>query len=88
MTEKTRIHIPLSYKIQGWTNGSLYVDTSEVSGILPIPPTLCTKALMQPNIPGVTSKAMHQFLAQRQQTQFAVIAVHTVSEKQLFSHLI
>lgn len=64
MTEKTRIHIPLSYKIQGWTNGSLYVDTSEVSGILPIPPTLRTKALMQPNIPGVTSKAMHQFLAQ------------------------
>ena len=88
MIERTRIHVPLSYRIQGWTNGSLYVDTSEVSGILPIPPTLCTKALMQPYIPGVTSKTLHQFLAQRQQTQFAVVAVHTVPEKQLFSHLI
>ena len=88
MIERTRIHVPLSYRIQGWTNGSLYVDTSEVSGILPIPPTLCTKALMQPYIPGVTSKTLHQFLAQRQQTQFAVVAVHTVPEKQLFSCLI
>ncbi|EDR06924.1 uncharacterized protein LACBIDRAFT_328290 [Laccaria bicolor S238N-H82] len=88
MIEKTRIHVPLSYRIQGWTNGSLYVDTSEVSGILPIPSILHTKALMQPNIPGVISKSLHQFLAQRQQTQFAVIAVHTVPEKLLFSHLI
>ena len=78
MIEKTRIHVPLSYRIQGWTNGSLYVDTSEVSGILPIPSILRTKALMQPNIPGVISKSLHQFLAQQQQTQFAVIAVHTV----------
>ena len=67
--------------IQGWTNSSLYLDTSDLSGILPIPPTLRTKALMQPNIPKVTSKALHQFLAQRKQTQFAAIAVHTVSEK-------
>jgi len=88
MIEKTRIHVPLSYRIQGWTNGSLYVDTSEVSGILPIPSILCTKALMQPNIPGVISKLLHQFLAQQQQTQFVVIAVHTVPEKLLFSHLI
>jgi len=51
MIEKTRIHVPLSYRIQGWTNGSLYVDASEVLWILPIPSILCTKALMQPNIP-------------------------------------
>jgi len=43
---------------------------------------------MQPNILGVISKSLHQFLAQQQQTQFAVIAVHTVPEKLLFSHLI
>ena len=43
---------------------------------------------MQPYILRVTSKTLHQFLAQRQQTQFAVVAVHTVPEKQLFSHLI
>ena len=79
MIEKTRIHVPLSYRIQGWTNGSLYVDTSEVTGILPIPSILHTKALMQPNIPGVISKSLHQILAQQQQTQFAVIAVHTVT---------
>ena len=78
MIEKIRIHVPLSYRIQGCTNGSLYVNTSEVSGILTIPSILRTKPLMQPNIPGVTSKSLHQFLAQQQQTQFAVIAVHTV----------
>jgi len=43
---------------------------------------------MQPNIPGVISKSHHQFLAKQQQAQFAVIAVHTVLEKLLFSHLI
>ena len=88
MIEKTRIHVPLSYRIQGWTNSSLYVDTSEVSGILTIPSMLYTKAPMQPNIPGVISKSLHQFLAQQQQTQFAVIAVQTVPEKLLFSPLI
>lgn len=87
MIEKTRKLVPMSYTIKGWTNGLLYQPTTEVSGILPIPPSIQFKAGLQPTISNPTTKVMHQYLATRQETMFAVIGVHTVTEKKLFSKL-
>jgi hypothetical protein len=87
MIEKTRDAVPMSYIIKGWTNGLLYQPTSEVSGILPIPHSIQINAGLQPIIPNSKSKLPHQYLANRQGTRYAVIAVHLPSEKKLFSQL-
>jgi len=87
MIEKTRDIVPKSYIIKGWTNGLLYQPTLEVSGILPIPDSIQINAGLQPIIPNFKSKLPHQYLANRQGTRFAVIAVHLPTERKLFSQL-
>jgi hypothetical protein len=77
----------MSYKIKGWINGLLYKPTSEVSGLLPIAPSICMAAGLQPTISDPTSKLPHRYLSKRQGTLFAVIGVHTIDEKKLFSRL-
>jgi hypothetical protein len=79
--------VPNSHSIKGWTNGLLYAQTNEVFGILPIPDTTRIKAALQPAIPDSIIKKGHWYLALRQGTQYAVIAVNTTEEKQLFSKL-
>jgi len=77
----------MSYKINGWINGLLYQPTSEVSGLLPIPASIHMVAGLQPMISDPTSKILHRYLSNRQGTLFAVIGVHTIDEKKLFSRL-
>ena len=85
--EKTRDVVPTSYVIKGWTNGLLYQPTSEVSGILPIPSSIQINAGLQAIIHNPTSKLPHQYLANCEGTQFAVIGIHSPTEKKLFSQL-
>ena len=87
LVEKMRRWVPNSHSIKGWTNGLLYAQTHEVFGILPIPDTTRIKAALQPAIPDSIIKKGHWYLALRQGTQYAVIAVNTTEEKQLFSKL-
>ena len=85
--ENLRNLVPMSYKINGWINGLLYQPTSEVSGLLPIPASICMVVGLQPMISDPTSKILHRYLSNRQGTLFAVIGVHTIDEKKLFSCL-
>ena len=85
--ENLRNLVPMSYKINGWINGLLYQPTSEVSGLLPIPASIHMVAGLQPMISDPTSKILHRYLSNRQGTLFAVIGVHTIDEKKLFSCL-
>lgn len=89
LVERMRDLVPKSYTIKGWTNGQLYSSTTDVTaGILPIPVQIQTKSGMLPAIQGdVQEKKKHKYLALRQGTQHAVIAVHTTEEKALFSKL-
>ena len=87
MIEKMRNLVPVSHRIKGWVNGLLYQPTSEVSGILPIPISIQVKAGLQPMIKETTSLYLHHYFACRQGTLFAVIGVHTIAEKKLFSQL-
>jgi len=87
MIEKSRHAVPMSYIIKGWINGLLYQPTSEVSGILPIPPSIQRNAGLQAIIHNPTSKLPHQYLANRQGTRFAVIGIHSSTEKKLFTQL-
>jgi hypothetical protein len=87
LVEKMQQWVPNSHYINGWTNGSLCVATNEVFGILPIPINTCVKAALQPSIPASVVKRGYWYLALQQGTQFAVIAVKTTEEKQLFSKL-
>ena len=68
-------------------NGSLYAPTKEVSGILPIPEKIRFKSAMQPIMPKPPVKKGHWYLALHQSTKYAVMSIHTVAEKQLFSKL-
>ena len=87
LVEKLRTLVPNSHTIKGWTNGTMYAPTNEVFGILPIPEITRIKAAIQPAIPAAVIKKGHWYLALRQGTQYAVIAIHTTEEKQLFSKL-
>jgi len=85
--EETRYAVPTSYEIKGWINGLLYQPTSEVSGILPIPSSIQRNAGLQAIVHNPTSKLPHQYLANRQGTRFAVIGIHSSTERKLFSQL-
>jgi hypothetical protein len=87
ITEKTRDLVPDSQVIQGWVNGTMYVPTKEIFGILPIPDDIRTKTAMQPYISGNTEKTKHFYLASKQGTRYAVMNIHTVEEKQTFAKL-
>ena len=87
LAERMRDKVPHSFEIRGWINGSMYAPTKEVSGILPIPEEIRFKSAMQPMMPEPPVKKGHWYLALRQGTKYAVMSIHTVAEKQLFSKL-
>jgi len=87
LAERMRDKVPRSFEIRGWINGSMYAPTKEVSGILPIPEEIRFKSAMQPVIPEPPVKKGHWYLALCQNTKYAVMSIHTVAEKQLFSKL-
>lgn len=76
-----------SMKITGWVNGNLYVPTTEVIGILPIPDDVRIESGMSEYIPSVDSQQRHAFLAEMQGTHKPVLPVNNTAEKHLFRFL-
>ncbi|KAH9483209.1 hypothetical protein JR316_0005313 [Psilocybe cubensis] len=74
-------------ELTGWVNGNLYMQTSEVLGILPIPLEIRTSAGMTEYTPSLDRRQKHAFLAQMQKTRKPILPVHNPDEKQLFRHL-
>ena len=87
VTERTRDLVPDSQAIRGWVNGTMYMPTKEVFGILPVPNDIRGKTAMQPYIPENTEKNKHSYLASKQGTRYAVMNIHTIEEKQTFAKL-
>jgi hypothetical protein len=80
--------VPYSVEIRGLINGSMYAPTKEVSGILSIPEEIRFKSAMQTMMPEPPVKKGHWYLALHKGIKYAVMSIHTVAEKQLFSKLI
>ena len=87
LAERMQGKVPHSFESRGWINGSMYAPTKEVSGFLPIPDEIRFKSAMQPMMPEPPEKECHWYLAWHQDTKYAVMAIHTIAEKQLFSKL-
>ncbi|KAJ7106160.1 hypothetical protein C8R44DRAFT_745248 [Mycena epipterygia] len=73
--------------LNNWINENLYILTSEVSGILPIPASVRIASGMGEYNPSTDSKQHHQFLASHQGTWKPVLPVNTPEERQLFTQL-
>jgi hypothetical protein len=85
-SEIIRNVIPQSQCVSGWVNGNLYVPTTEVFGILPIPEDVRIKhGLLAYD--DISPPSQYAYLAQKQNTKYAVLTVHTPVEKDLFSDL-
>ncbi|KAJ3553058.1 hypothetical protein NP233_g12733 [Leucocoprinus birnbaumii] len=56
-----------------WINGNLYAQTTEVSGVLPIPSHICEKSGLTKFIPSLDLKRRHAHLAALQGTQRPVL---------------
>ena len=83
-SDLTQELVPGATPLAGWVNGDLYVQTTEVFGILPVPSNVQTSAGMLPfdptNIP-----PKHGYLARKQGTLYAVLTVHPAKEATPFS---
>ncbi|EKM74532.1 hypothetical protein AGABI1DRAFT_95562 [Agaricus bisporus var. burnettii JB137-S8] len=73
--------------ISGWVNGNLYVPTTEVIGILPIPEDIRGQSAMAPYVHSANSQQKHSFIASMQGTRKPVLPVHTHAEEQYFRSL-
>lgn len=73
--------------LTGWVNGNLYMPTSEVAGVLPIPEDVRVKSGMGPYIASLHSKQRHHYLAFLQGTRKAILPIHSPEEKKLFQEL-
>ncbi|KAJ7769226.1 hypothetical protein DFH07DRAFT_769122 [Mycena maculata] len=88
MQALTRDIVPNScLTVKNWINGHLYIPTSEVSGVLLIPPSVRSASGMGDFNPTTDSKQRHRFLASRQGTRKPVLPVHTPEEQTLFKRL-
>ena len=78
-----------SPQVTGWVNGSLYKQTSEVSGILPIPEDICQHSSMAKFVPlPLDNKKQHQqFLARKQGVWKPALPIHTNEEQHYFQKL-
>lgn len=85
-SEAIRQAIPKSSPVANWVNGSMYVQTTEVFGILPIPDNVRVATGLLAYDPHDKPKAQ-PYLAQQQGTKFATLTVHTNTEHQLYSQL-
>ncbi|KAG6825492.1 hypothetical protein H0H92_003568 [Tricholoma furcatifolium] len=74
-------------KMIGWVNGNLYQPTSEVAGVLPIPPDIRAQSAMGRYIGALHSKQRHSFLASMQGTRKPVLPIHNSHERKLFHKL-
>ena len=73
--------------LQGWVNGQLYVQTQEQFGIAITPDSVISDNGMQPYNPdpSLSNSMKFQFLAQQQNTRFAITMVCHDAEKKLFT---
>jgi len=74
-------------EMSGWVNGNLYIPTSEVLGIIPIPAHVQQASGMAEFSPTLDRKQRHGFLAELQHTRKPVLPIHTPSECYLFRTL-
>jgi len=83
-SEKIHQLVPKSQPVARWVNGNLYVQTTEVFGILPIPdPVQAFSGILKYD--KQIKPQQYAYLASKQATRFAVLGVHTSDEKALFS---
>lgn len=76
-------------QLSGWVNGNLYVPSSEVAGVLPIPLNVREATGMSPYDPTLaTQLRSRNFLASMQFTRKPVLPVHSHAERDLFRLLI
>ncbi|KAF6743937.1 hypothetical protein DFP72DRAFT_1079352 [Ephemerocybe angulata] len=88
LLNSSRIHaaVPSSTPVGNWVNGNLYVRTTEVFGILPVPDDVrLVSGLL--SYDDEAPPKIQQYLAKRQGTKYAVITVHTDPERKLYSSL-
>jgi hypothetical protein len=85
MTVLTKECIPDSQLLAGWVNGNLYVPTTEVFGILAVPPDIRNQCGMQEFNELLDSKQPHHFLASKQGTRKPILPIHSSEEQRLFS---
>lgn len=74
-------------KITGWVNGNFYLPSTEVLGILPVPPEIQSTSGMTEYLPSLGTKWRHKFLAEMQGTNKAILPIHNHTEKELFREL-
>ncbi|KAF8876293.1 hypothetical protein CPB84DRAFT_1852998 [Gymnopilus junonius] len=85
-SEKIRQLIPKSQPVARWVNGNLYVQTTEVFGILPVPdPVQTLSGILKYD--QELKPEQYSYLASKQDTRYAVLMVHTTEEKNLFAKL-
>ena len=77
---------PHGNPLQGWVNGQLYLQTQEQFGIAITPNSVMTNNGMQPYDPSSSHLLKFPFLAQQQNTCFAITMVHHDAEKKLFAN--
>lgn len=83
-SERIRQLIPKSQPVARWVNGDLYIQTTEVFGILPVPdPVQVASGILKYD--SQLKPEQYAYLASKQDTRYAVLTVHTTEEKNLFS---
>jgi len=73
--------------MSGWVNGNLYLPTSEVLGVIPVPAHVRQASGMAEFSPTLDCKQRHGFLAELQRTRKPVLPIHTPTERNLFRTL-
>ncbi|KAF6742765.1 hypothetical protein DFP72DRAFT_1104354 [Ephemerocybe angulata] len=81
-----RQSIPKATPLANWVDGNMYVRTTEIFGILPVPDDIRLQSGLLAYNPDNVPKA-HEYLARRQGTRHAVLGVHTGAEHRLYSNL-
>lgn len=76
--------------VEGWVNGDNFISTQESFGILPVPAEQREKLNMYPFNAHFAHdfKPHHHYLSEKQNTQIAVLPIHTKPERILFRALL
>ena len=85
MSDQVTSVYPHPNPLQGWVNGQLYLQTQEQFGIAITPESVMIEYGMQPYDHALSNSMKFQFLAQQQNTRYAITMVCHDAEKQLFN---
>lgn len=75
-------------QLTGWVNGNLYAQTTEVVGVLPVPPNIREISGMASFEPTIDFRQPHGHLASLQGTRKPILPVHSLQERQFFRALL